>query len=253
MHISIEHLTKSYAKGAKALDDVSLELRSGHSYGLLGKNGAGKTTLINLLIDLIRPTSGHVLYDGKRLADAPDLRYQIGVMSDVLPPVGDFTGWQNLEFSARLYGIPADEAKNRVESLMRFFFEAEEDWHKAVKSYSTGMRRKIGLCCAIIHRPSILIMDEPFSGLDPFAAKDIVRFVQEYHGEGRIVLTSSHDLDYLNKVVDRIIVIDQGKVLNDSSLEEFTQHNFGQIDQALYQMFSAEEKSFETIDWLFRP
>src|SRR5690606_7596160 len=149
-----------------------------------------------------------VRYDGRLLADAPELRYQIGVMSDVVPPIGDFTGWQNLEFTVRLYNLPASEAKDRVGSLMQFFFEAEGDWHKPVKSYSTGMRRKIGLCCAIIHRPSILIMDEPFSGLDPFAAKDIVRFVQQYQGEGRILLTSSHDLDYLNKVVDRIVVID---------------------------------------------
>ena len=251
MHIHIKDLTKHYGKGVKALDNVTLDLVPGFSYGLLGKNGAGKSTLINILIDLIKQSAGEVLFDGQSLASSPQIRYQLGVMSDVIPPIGDFTGWQNLEFSARLYKLDPDHLRQRVSSLLAFFFENEDDWHKPVKSYSTGMRRKISLCSAIIHMPRILIMDEPFSGLDPFAAKDIVRFVQQYQREDRIILTSSHDLDYLNKIVDRIIVIDHGRIVSDSSLEDFAIHGSGQIDEALFKLLSSEEKSFESIDWLF--
>lgn len=251
MHIQVKNLSKHYGKGVKALDGVSLDLVSGRSYGLLGKNGAGKSTLINIMIDLIKQSSGEVLFDGRTLSSSPDIRFQMGVMSDVIPPIGDFTGWQNLEFSARLYRLESAHMRERVRSLLAFFFENEDDWHKPVKSYSTGMRRKISLCCAIIHLPKILIMDEPFSGLDPFAAKDIVRFVQQYQREDRIILTSSHDLDYLNKIVDRILVIDQGRLISDTSLEDFAIHGSGQIDEALFKLLSSEEKSFESIDWLF--
>lgn len=252
MIISIENLTKSYAKGVKALDGISLKLNSGYSYGLLGKNGAGKSTLINILIDLIKPSQGLVQYDGQSLAQQPEIRHTLGVMSDVIPPIGDFTGWQNLEFAARLYRIDSDKTKQRVQSLLSFFFESEDDWHKPVKSYSTGMRRKISLCASIIHMPRILIMDEPFSGLDPFAANDIVRFIQQYQRADRILLTSSHDLDYLTKVVDRILVIDKGAIISDSSLHDFTSNGTGQIDEALFKLFSSENKSFESIDWLFQ-
>jgi ABC-2 type transport system ATP-binding protein len=251
MHIQIKELSKLYGKGVKALDQVNLDLVSGYSYGLLGKNGAGKSTLINILIDLIKQTSGEVLYDGKSLVSSPDIRFDLGVMSDVIPPIGDFTGWQNLEFAARLYKLEPTHLRQRVTTLLAFFFENQDDWHKPVKSYSTGMRRKISLCSAIIHMPRILIMDEPFSGLDPFAANDIIRFVQQYQRNDRIILTSSHDLDYLNKIVDRIVVIDQGRIVSDSSLNEFAVHGSGQIDEALFKLLSSEEKSFESIDWLF--
>lgn len=251
MHIQVRDLSKHYGKGVKALDGVNIDLVSGRSYGLLGKNGAGKSTLINIMIDLIKQSSGEVLFDGRTLSSSPDIRFQMGVMSDVIPPIGDFTGWQNLEFSAKLYKLDSQHLRERVRSLLSFFFENEDDWHKPVKSYSTGMRRKISLCCAIIHLPKILIMDEPFSGLDPFAAKDIVRFVQQYQREDRIILTSSHDLDYLNKIVDRILVIDQGRLISDTSLEDFAIHGSGQIDEALFKLLSSEEKSFESIDWLF--
>jgi len=251
MHIQIKDLSKHYGKGVKALDRVNLDLVAGNSYGLLGKNGAGKSTLINILIDLIKQTSGEVLYNGKPLSDSSEVRYQLGVMSDVIPPIGDFTGWQNLEFTARLYKLDPERLRQRVDTLLAFFFENEDDWHKPVKSYSTGMRRKISLCSAIIHMPRILVMDEPFSGLDPFAAKDIVRFIQQYQREDRIILTSSPDLDYLNKVIDRIVVIDQGRIVSDTSLEDFAIHGSGQIDEALFRLLSSEEKSFESIDWLF--
>lgn len=251
MHIQVKNLSKHYGKGVKALDGVNIDLVSGRSYGLLGKNGAGKSTLINIMIDLIKQTSGDVLFDGRSLSSSPDIRFQLGVMSDVIPPIGDFTGWQNLEFSAKLYKLDSQHLRERVRSLLSFFFENEDDWHKPVKSYSTGMRRKISLCCAIIHLPKILIMDEPFSGLDPFAAKDIVRFVQQYQRADRIIFTSSHDLDYLNKIVDRILVIDQGRLISDTSLDDFAIHGSGQIDEALFKLLSSEEKSFESIDWLF--
>lgn len=251
MHIQIKDLSKHYGKGVKALDRVNIDLVAGKSYGLLGKNGAGKSTMINILIDLIKQSSGEVLYNGKTLSASSEVRYQLGVMSDVIPPIGDFTGWQNLEFTARLYNLDPEHLRQRVATLLAFFFENEDDWHKPVKSYSTGMRRKISLCSAIIHMPRVLVMDEPFSGLDPFAAKDIVRFIQHYQREDRIILTSSHDLDYLNKVIDRILVIDKGRIVSDTSLEDFAVHGSGQIDEALFKLLSSEEKSFESIDWLF--
>lgn len=253
MLIQIKDLSKCFGIGVKALDSVHLDLVSGSSYGLLGKNGAGKSTLINILIDLIKQSSGEVLFDGKTLVSSPSIRFDLGVMSDVIPPIGDFTGWQNLEFAARLYRLKPAHLRQRVQSLLAFFFENEDDWHKPVKSYSTGMRRKISLCSAIIHKPRILIMDEPFSGLDPFAAKDIVRFVQQYQRNDRIIVTSSHDLDYLNKIIDRIVVIDQGRIINDSSLKDFAVHGSGQMDEALFKLLSSEDKSFESIDWLFAP
>jgi ABC-type multidrug transport system ATPase subunit len=251
MVIQLSAVSKIYSGKLKALDQVDLVLNSGHSYGLLGKNGAGKSTLINILIDLIEPSTGLVTFDGQSLSQSSEIRRRLGVMSDVIPPIADFTGWQNLEFAAKLYKLDHSSVKDRIQSLLEFFFEREDDWHKPVKSYSTGMRRKIALCVAIIHMPHVLIMDEPFSGLDPFSAKDIVRFVQQYQREDRIILTSSHDLDYVNRVVDQILVIDHGKLISNTSLEAFIEHGSGQIDAALFNILSSEEKSFESLDWLF--
>jgi len=249
--IEIQNISKSFGDEV-VLKNLHTELHPNTIYGLLGKNGAGKTTLINLMMGFLEADSGDVVFDGKSIQHyAHEIKQSTGILSDDLPLVDQLTGYHNLEFAASLYGLPAGEAKMRFTSLFEYFFDDVNELHKPLKQYSTGMRKKLMLISAVMHKPKVLIMDEPFTGLDPVAVKQMIEFIRSYKQASRTLLISSHDLSYIERIADHILVLhDHNFVFNDT-LKQFTTEGSTMIDEALYNILVPEERNTEDINWLF--
>jgi len=250
MEIRIENLQKSY-KDQEVLKQVNLNIPTGTTFCLLGKNGAGKTTLINGMLDLIRFDGGEILYNGQSIKkNATSIKLKMGVMSEDNPLIEQLTGYAYLRYVAALYKVPSGELGARIDSLTKFFFGDLEVLKKRISSYSTGMKKKIGVIGAVLHKPELLLLDEPFSGLDPVAAKVLIEFLQNYQGEGRTVFLSSHDISYVEKVATRIGVLNDGEIVYENSLAEFTANGQEELDDALIKLLRPEHTDFSEISWL---
>lgn len=250
--ISISGLHKSFDDKV-VLEEISLEAAAGTCYGLLGNNGAGKSTLINILLDLVPADQGEVSIAGLRYPhDTLTIRRTIGVLpeKEMLHP--ELTAWEQLQLSAMLYGIAPEERDVRIRTLFNFFFESEEDLYKPCGSFSTGMRKKVGIIGALLHRPSVLILDEPFSGLDPGSSVILIDFLRQYLSGDRVGFISSHNLNYVEQLATHIGVLHQRKLIYDGTREEFLKRGSGLIDRTLFEMLYQTPKSSEELGWLLQ-
>jgi len=206
-------ITRSAAsEPVQALDGVDLTVNRGEVVGLIGPNGAGKTTLIKAITTLLEPTSGEILIDGVRVdADNPDIRRKFGL---VLPEERSFywrlTGRQNLHFFAALAGLDPVEADQRIETVMEERGLAHRD--KAVFGYSSGMRAQLAIARAVLHKPDLIVLDEPTRSLDPVAGADVCNQLTRMAGEGRAILMASHRLDEVVSVCDRVLALAGGRI-----------------------------------------
>jgi ABC-2 type transport system ATP-binding protein len=248
--IQIADLTKNYGKST-ILDGVNLTIDAGQVYGLLGKNGAGKTTLINLILDLIEKDKGTIKIFGSdhRQLDQSAKR-KIGVVGEDLALIEEISGYEFLAFVGKIYKIPSETLKKRIKDLFDYFFEDPADLKKNIARYSTGMKKKIAFCASVIHTPSLLILDEPFSGLDPFVANQMVTFLKRYQRADRAILISSHDLSYVEKVSTHIGVLDDRRLVFNSTIGNFTENGANELDAALLGLLKPNETEIEKIDWL---
>ncbi len=248
--IQITDLTKNYGKNC-ILDKINLNLNFGQVYCLLGKNGAGKTTLINLMLDLILPDQGRITLFGKdhNTLDHLDKR-KLGVIIENLALIEEISGFDFLMLVGKIYEMPAETLMKRIKDLFSYFFEEESDLKKNISRYSTGMKKKIAFCAAVIHAPNILIMDEPFSGLDPMVANQMAQFIKKYQREDRLVLISSHDLTYVEKVATHIGVLNDKKLMFNASLQEFTENGEKELDSALLKILKPNETELSKMDWI---
>ncbi len=248
--IELKQLSKSYGHDT-VLDELNWTIKAGQVCALLGKNGAGKTTLINLILDLILPTEGSISIFGKDSGDLDlDDKKRIGVLGDELGLIEEFTGLDYLKFIGNIYHLTSSEISNRVADLTNYFFENEDDLKKTIASYSTGMKKKIAFCGAVIHIPDLLILDEPFSALDPLVAKQMILFIKKYANENRTIIISSHDLAYVEKVANHIAVLNETQLVFNGSLEEFTENGQNKIDNALFNFLRPNESELDNISWL---
>ncbi|AQG78098.1 ABC transporter ATP-binding protein [Spirosoma montaniterrae] len=249
MELCIQNLSKSY-QGKSVLSSLNLTFQGGDVVGLLGKNGAGKSTLINCLIDLVAPDAGQFIFNGQVLTgDRLAFKKVLGILSDVIPPIPEFTGTDYLRFIGLVHKIDAVTFQKRSKELTDFFFDDTNMFNKTISQYSTGMIKKIGLCGAILNVPSMLILDEPFAGLDPVAVKQVIAFLQMYRRPDRIILIASHDLNYVEEVANRILVLDDAKIKFDGELTDFTAQGTKVISEALFD-FLAPRKKVMTFDWI---
>jgi len=248
--IQITDLTKSYGK-FKILDKLNLTIDAGQVYGLLGKNGAGKTTLINLILDLIEKDSGSIqVFDTDHRQLEKSAKRRIGVVNEDLALIEEISGYEFLSFVGKIYKIPSETLKKRINDLFAYFFEDPADLKKNIAKYSTGMKKKIAFCAAVIHTPELLILDEPFSGLDPFVANQMITFLKKYHRNDRAILISSHDLSYVEKVSTHIGVLDNHQLVFNSTLGNFTENGANELDAALLGLLKPNESEIEKIDWV---
>ena len=248
--IEIKKLTKSFGKNT-VLDNIDLKIEKGNVYALLGKNGVGKTTLINIIIDLIPLDKGNILINGKahNILNKKD-KERLGVVGEELALVEELNGLEFLNFIGKIYELPKNTIVKRINDLFNYFFEDEKDLKKNISKYSTGMKKKIAFCAAILHTPDILILDEPFSGLDPFVANQMIEFLTIYHQKDRTIFISSHDLNYVEKIATHIGVLSDSKLLFNSSLQDFTNFGINSIGSALLKILKPNESELSKIDWL---
>jgi len=206
-----QSLSKKYGE-VIALDDLSIEVFRGEVFGLLGPNGAGKTTAINILVGLLKPDSGQVYLDGRRIFEGQkNALDHVGVCPQQITLWGRLTCIEQLIFIGNMYGMSSRAAKERGGDLLRTL-GLEHKRNKLVKTLSGGMQRRLNLAMSLIHDPHILVLDEPEAGLDPQSRILVREYLKSLAGEKTIILTS-HNMDEVDRIADRVAIIDQGKVL----------------------------------------
>ncbi|MDX5421756.1 MAG: ABC transporter ATP-binding protein [Hymenobacteraceae bacterium] len=250
MSIEINELSKAFGR-KNVLQNLSLTVEQGQCYCLLGKNGVGKSTFLNCILDLIQPDAGRVALFGKDYRNhSLEVKQNLGALCEDNPLIEEFTGLEYLTFVSKLYNLSAADAEERINSLTNYFFTDREALHKNIAGYSTGMKKKVGIAAAILHKPQVLILDEPFTGLDPIAAQLLVQLIRSYSTPNRVVLISSHDLNYVEKVATHIGVLNDGQLMYNGSVQEFTMNGENLIDQALFQLLLPHHNTETNIDWM---
>jgi ABC-2 type transport system ATP-binding protein len=216
--LEVRNLVKRY-KRIPAVDGLSFAIRPGEVLGCLGPNGAGKSTTVKVLIGLIEPTNGEILFHGKDVrADWPSFLRCVGYVPEEPNLYSQLTGREYLQLAGRLRGIPRLALEARMDGMLRLF-SLWEDRHVLLTSYSKGMRQKILLSAALLHDPQLLILDEPFSGLDVNTAMVLRSLIRALSGEGKMILYSSHVLETVEKVCSSVLILRKGTVVAHDRVE----------------------------------
>ena len=217
--LDIQHLTKTYGE-KKAVDDLSLRIAPGEIYGFIGHNGAGKTTTLKAAVGILQFDAGDIFIGGRSIRTDPlGCKRQLAYIPDN-PDLYDFmSGIQYLNFIADIFGIPAAERWARIEPLADAF-ELTGDLGQPVSAYSHGMKQKLAIISAWIHEPKLIIMDEPFVGLDPAASHLLKGMMREVCNSGGAIFFSTHVLEVAEKLCDKVAIIKSGKLIRSGTMEE---------------------------------
>ncbi|HEY2577462.1 MAG TPA: ABC transporter ATP-binding protein [Streptosporangiaceae bacterium] len=217
--ITVLGLHKTFG-GKEAVCGIDLKIAAGSLAGLVGPNGAGKTTSLSMMTGLLRPDLGRVLINGLDVWAGPAAaKAVIGVVPAEVRLFERLSGEEMLEYAGRLRGLPAAEARSRAAELLNVL-DLTEDAKRLVADYSTGMRKKAALGCALISNPSVLFLDEPLEGVDPVSADVIRRLLTRFVGSGSTVLFSSHVMELVEQVCDHVSIIDQGRIVASGTTAE---------------------------------
>jgi ABC-2 type transport system ATP-binding protein len=210
--LNVHGLTKRYG-ALTAVDDLSFVVHPGEVLGLLGPNGSGKSTTVKILTGLLEPTTGHVELDGRdAFADRLAYKAQIGYVPEEPHMYSYLTGPEYLRLVGRLRGLPDALLDNKIDRFLQLL-GIYDDRYQTLSSYSKGMRQKILIAAAVLHNPRILILDEPFSGLDVTAARVLKAFVRAVAAAGKMVVFSSHVLEVVEQVCSRVVILKDGRVV----------------------------------------
>lgn len=213
--ISIQNVSKSFEQ-QKILQDIHLSVGKGEIIGLLGPNGAGKTTLIRLMNGVIKPDKGDIYIDGLDLAKSSDLiRKRVGIVTESAGLYHEMSGYENLEFFAEIYGV---NERRRIEELLALF-ELDQHLDKRVGTYSTGMKKRLALAKALLHKPDLLFLDEPTNGLDPDGIKMVLAYLKKYQEQtGTTIFICSHVLHQLESICTSFAFLEKGKIIEKGTL-----------------------------------
>ncbi|QWT18205.1 ABC transporter ATP-binding protein [Collinsella sp. zg1085] len=234
--IEISNVSKSYDGGSTfAVDDISLEIRAGEIFGLLGHNGAGKSTLLNMIVGVLALTKGSISIDGNNLSENfLETKRRMSFVGDSPDHLLRLKGHEFLRFIGDLYEVPTDIRAERIATLAKTY-GMEQELDNQIQSYSHGMRQKIMVMGALLPNPDNWILDEPMTGLDPSAAWQLKQTMREHADAGKTVLFSTHVLDVAERVVDRVGIISHGKLLFVGTIEEMREHF--KRNESLEEMF----------------
>jgi ABC-2 type transport system ATP-binding protein len=203
-----------------AVDHIDLKVRRGSFFGFLGPNGAGKSTTIKMLTGLLGPTSGKIRVLGRDIETEPlEVKRRIGVVPEDLNLFERLTGAEMLAFTGRMYGLQKSELAERAPELLSLM-DLQDEPKKLIVEYSHGMKKKLSLACALIHRPEILFLDEPFEGVDAIASRTLKDLLTKLTARGLTVFLTSHVLEIVERLCSDIAIISQGKLLASGSLQE---------------------------------
>jgi ABC-2 type transport system ATP-binding protein len=233
--IQVQDLVKSYGS-FRAVDGVSLEVTSGEIHGFLGPNGAGKTTAIRMIAGLLKPDAGRVMINGHDLAARPvEAKRGLGFIPDRPFIYEKLTAGEFLRFHAGLYGIDGDGLRERIAEMLGLF-ELGRWEGELVESFSHGMKQRLVMCAAFLHRPRAVLVDEPMVGLDPRGARLIKQVFREMSRKGVAILMSTHTLEVAQEMCDRISIIQRGKIIARGTVDEVRALS-GRADEQLTAAF----------------
>jgi ABC-2 type transport system ATP-binding protein len=217
--IEVNHLTKRY-NGTVAVDNIAFQVKEGEIFGFLGPNGAGKTTTLRLLTGLTRPTSGSAIVGGHDiLTESVKVREHIGVVPEVSNIYDEMTAWDNLIFASQLYDVPKDQRKTRAKELLELFGLYERRTSR-VGTFSRGMKRRVTIATALIHKPSILFLDEPTTGLDVQSSRTIRNLIKELNKSNVTVSLTTHYIEEADQLCQRVAIINCGRIVTVDSPEK---------------------------------
>ena len=217
--LSISHLTKKYGDKV-AVDDLSLTINGGEIYGFIGHNGAGKTTTIKAVVGILAFDDGEIKIDGLSIKDQPlECKRKIAYIPDN-PDLFDYmSGIKYLNFIADVYGVSASDRQERIRKYADLL-ELTDDLAQPINAYSHGMKQKLAIIAAWIHQPKLIIMDEPFVGLDPKASHLLKQMMRELCDQGGAIFFSTHVLEVAEKLCDKVAIIKNGKLIKSGTMEE---------------------------------
>ena len=217
--LKIEHLTKTYGD-KKAVDDLSLHIHAGEIYGFIGHNGAGKTTTLKSVAGILQFDGGEILVDGKSVRTQPlECKRMIAYIPDNPDLYEYMTGIKYLNFIADIFGVSAQARQERIRKYADLF-ELTADLAQPIAAYSHGMKQKLAIISAWLHEPKLIIMDEPFVGLDPKAAHILKGMMRELCSAGGAIFFSTHVLEVAEKLCDKVAIIKGGKLIRSGTMEE---------------------------------
>lgn len=216
--LELRHVSKHYS-GIPAVEDVSFIARSGEVTGYLGPNGSGKSTTMKMITGLLEPTFGEVFFNGTPiLADLIAFKRRMGYVPEEPYLYHHLSGAEYLTMVSELRDLPRPQSQERIDGLLHLFLLYGER-NASIQGYSKGMRQKILLIAALLHNPDLLLLDEPFSGLDVASALVLRALIKELAGRGKVVLFSSHELDTVERISARVVILHRGHVVADDSIE----------------------------------
>ncbi len=221
--LEIKNYSKSYGEGKKAADNVTLTVESGDIYGFIGHNGAGKSTTIRAVVGVLDFTEGEITIDGHSVKDEPMACKRVTAYIPDNPDLYEnLTGIQYLNFVADVFGLSASE---REESIRKYadLFEITDALGDLIGSYSHGMKQKVAIISALIHNPKLLVLDEPFVGLDPKASFTLKEIMHDMCRQGTAVFFSTHVLDVAEKLCNKVAIIKHGRIIASGTMEELTE------------------------------
>ncbi len=217
--IDVSNLKKSF-DAVEALKGISFNIPQGECYGLLGPNGAGKTTTISIMSTMIKPNGGKVNIAGYDLKKNPlDCKKNIGVVTQEIALYNELSAYDNLLFWGGMYKIPKQKLTERIDETLNLLGLADRKNDK-VKTYSGGMKRRINIASALLHRPKVLFMDEPTIGIDPQSRNLIFEVIEKLHNEGMTIIYTTHYMEEAERLCDRIGIIDNGEIIAQGTLDE---------------------------------
>ena len=245
--IAVRDLRKVYGNKA-AVDGLSLTVPRGCFFGFLGPNGAGKSTTIRMLTGLIPPNSGSIELLGMPMPTAGlEIKKRIGLVPDESLLFDRLTGSEFLEFVGRMYGLARPVARERAQGLLGLF-ELEESGRKLIAEYSKGMRKRVAMAASLIHHPELFLMDEPFEGVDAVGARLMKDILVDQVQRGATVFLTSHVLEVVERLCDRVAIIHEGKIVTEGTLDELRAGS-ETLEDVFVRVVGAE-KAFERLEWL---
>ncbi len=211
---------KKYFDDVKAVDGIDFKVEEGRFLGLLGPNGAGKTTTIRMMIGLLDPTEGEILYDGIPMGkDEIDIKKKLGVVSQHINLDKELTVEENMIFAGKLYHLKKDVIQSKIKELLTLLGLYDVK-HRVAKNLSGGMKRKLMIAKALIHDPEYIFLDEPTVGIDVHARKEIWKFLREYHRKGKTIILTTHYIEEAEQLCDFVLMVNKGSVFKENTSEK---------------------------------
>ncbi|HSW49284.1 MAG TPA: ABC transporter ATP-binding protein [Bryobacteraceae bacterium] len=245
--IRLLELRKEYG-GKAAVDGLTLLVPRGCFFGFLGPNGAGKTTTIRMLMGLVRPNSGQIELVGRRMPqEALEIKRRVGLVPDESLLFDMLTGPEFLEFVGRMYGLARGVARERADELVALF-ELDGDRSKLISGYSKGMRKRLAMAGALIHRPELFLLDEPFEGVDAVGARLMKDILLDQVRRGATVFLTSHVLEVVERLCDRVAIIHEGRLVMEQDMGQI--RDASQTLEEVFVRLVGGQRAPERLEWL---